>query len=263
MQIEVPARRYLTHAKADEASVEANFRYEEKVLHIETDQTALILVDCWDHHYIESHLRRAKEIVGTRLAPFAGFCRNAGILVVHAPGLGVADRYTDWMENPEDWDRDPAPPDWPPEEFRQRTGPYAELDRGFTSTPLLREWMDYGRNCMGIMPELGPVPGDVAIADGVQLHALLSNRRLLHLLYAGFATNWCVPNKDYGMRAMAARGYNIVLLRDATTAVETHETYEDELMKRVAIQTAEMMTGFSSTCDALKRAYEGATKAPA
>lgn len=261
MQMELPVRRYLTYSSAAARSIEANFRYEEKKLEIDLAETALVLVDCWDHHYVETHLQRAKAIVATCLAPFTAFCREAGILVVHAPGLGVAGRYTEWMENPEDWDRNPEAPAWPPEDFRKKTGRYAGL--AWKYTPLLEEWTDYARNRMMIMRELGPVLGDVAVADGRQLHSLLSKRHILHLLYAGFATNWCVPNKDYGMRAMAARGYDIVLLRDATTAVETHATFDTELMKEVAITTMEMMTGFSSTTAAVRTAHASAALAKA
>jgi len=32
---------------------------------------------------------------------------------------------------------------------------------------------------------------------------------LLHLFYAGFAANICIPFKDYGIRALRARGYNV------------------------------------------------------
>ncbi|MDP6184338.1 MAG: isochorismatase family protein [Gammaproteobacteria bacterium] len=261
-QLSVSARRYLTYAPTGEESIEANFRYQELDLEIESAETVLILVDCWDHHYIDTHLSRAKEIVSTRLGPFTDFCRRAGILVVHAPGLGVIGRYRDWMANPEDWDQDAPEPDWPPDDFRNRTGPYSELTL-WKSTPPMDAWSDYSSNRMGIMRELGPEPGDVAVADGDQLHALLRDRRIMHLLYAGFATNWCVTDKNYGMRAMSTRGYNVVLLRDATTAIETHESYQDELMKENAILTAEMMTGFSSTCAGILESNAKRTEAPA
>ena len=261
-QLHVSARRYLTFAPAGEESIEANFRYQEQALDLDTAETALMLVDCWDHHYIDTHLSRAKEIVSSRLASFTDFCRNAGVLVVHAPGLGVVKRYVDWMENPGDWDRDAPEPDWPPDDFRDRSGRYSNFQL-FGPTPELDAWSDYSGNRMGIMPELGPEPGDVAVADGDQLHSLLRKKRILHLLYAGFATNWCVTNKNYGMRAMSTRGYNVLLLRDATTAVEAHDTFGDETMKKIAIRTAEMMTGFSTTCAGILEANTERTEAPA
>ena len=264
MQLRVSARRYLTYAPLGEESIEANFQYQEMDLDLDAAETALILVDCWDHHYIDTHLSRAKEIVSKTLAPFTDFCRDVGILVVHAPGLGVIKRYEDWMENPNEWDRHAAEPDWPPDDFRNRAGQYSKMTL-WKSTPAMDAWMDYASNRMGIMPELGPEPGDVAVADGDQLHSLLRDKRILHVLYAGFATNWCVTNKNYGLQAMSTRGYNVVLLRDATTAVETHDSFQDEMMKKTAIRTAEMMTGFSATCanisDSNRKRAEAATAA--
>ncbi len=257
MKFDLPVRRYLTYPPEGLPSEEWNNRYEEKTLAVDTDQTALVLVDCWDELRInKTFLRRAADVVRAYIAPFAEFCREAGILVIHAPSLSVASRYMEWMENPEDWDRNPPQPEWPPEEFRKKQGQYAEL--AWSLTPVLEDWYDHMRNRLMIMREIEPVPGDVLIASGDQLHALLSKRRILHLLYAGFATNMCVPNKDYGTRAMISRGYHAVLLRDATTAVESHETYKDELLKETAILNAETGAGFSSTCDAVRKACQAA-----
>jgi nicotinamidase-related amidase len=248
-------RRYLTYPPAGVPSEEANNRYEEKNLVVDSNQMALILVDCWDENDInQTFLRRAADIVRAVIVPFAEFCRRAGILVIHAPSLSVAGRYVEWMENPEDWDRNPPQPVWPPEDFRNRTGEHAEL--AWSLTPVLEDWYDYMENRMMIMSEIEPVQGDLVVATGDQLHALLSRKRILHLLYAGFATNMCVPNKDYGMRAMISQGYHAVLLRDTTTAVESHETYKTELLKTTAITNTETGRGFSATCDTVREAFE-------
>ena len=57
-------------------------------------------------------------------------------------------------------------------------------------------------------------------------HRLLKARRLVHLVFVGFAVNICVQFRDYGMRAMRDRGYRPILLCDATSAIETCETYD-------------------------------------
>ena len=67
-----------------------------------------------------------------------------------------------------------------------------------------------------------------------------------HLLYAGFATNWCILNRDYGMRAMAQRGYNMILLRDATMGVEFPDTLAAETATEMAIREVEQQLGFFS-----------------
>jgi hypothetical protein len=50
----------------------------------------------------------------------------------------------------------------------------------------------------------------------------------------------CIPLKDYGVRAFHARGYNVVLLRDCTTAIEGHDTIADMAGTRQAIRELEM-----------------------
>ena len=111
MKFDLPVRRYLTYPPAGLPGEEWNYRHEEKTLAADTDQTALVLVDCWDALYInETFVRRAADIVRSTIVPFAEFCRDAGILVIHAPSLSVAGRYMEWMENPEDWDRNPLKP---------------------------------------------------------------------------------------------------------------------------------------------------------
>ena len=43
------------------------------------------------------------------------------------------------------------------------------------------------------------------------------------------------------MRAFRKRGYNLILLRDCTTAIETHDTVDDLLITHLAIRDFEMM----------------------
>ncbi len=261
MRFSMPIRRYVTHAAQGTPNLEANFGYVCKNVTIDTDDTALVLVDCWDHHYIESWLARAKEVMTSRIAPLAVACRDAGILTIHAPGKNAAKRYVDWMDNPEDWNRSQVD-DWPPSEFVAREAPYADLHWASepSMSPELKDWMEYSRDRMMIYHDVAPVVGDVVVATGDQLHSLLRKKGVLHLIYAGFATNWCVLNKDYGFRAMTWRGYNGVILRDGTTAVETHETHTTEQLRDFAVLSMEMTMGYSSTVDELIAALKSVTE---
>jgi hypothetical protein len=49
-----------------------------------------------------------------------------------------------------------------------------------------------------------------------------------------------VPNRDYGLRAMRARGYYLVLLRDCTTGIETADTLPDMAVTKAAIHDYEL-----------------------
>jgi len=57
----------------------------------------------------------------------------------------------------------------------------------------------------------------------------------------------CVPGGDYGTRACNRRGYNIILLRDGTTAIEAAHTLDGMWLTEAAILDTEMVIGFSTT----------------
>ena len=61
----------------------------------------------------------------------------------------------------------------------------------------------------------------------------------------------CVPFRDYGTRAMAARGYDIVLVRDCTTAIEVTDTVEDLMLSRAAVIDTELNVGYTVTSSEL------------
>ena len=50
---------------------------------------------------------------------------------------------------------------------------------------------------------------------------MLREQGVVNLIYVGFATNLCLFAKPGGPTEMWERGYNIVVLRDCTTTVET------------------------------------------
>ena len=79
-------------------------------------------------------------------------------------------------------------------------------------------------------------------------------RRIKHLFYAGFATNICVQFRDYGMQAMRKRGYNLILLRDATTGIESAETAGGLWATKAAIFYTEMKLGVTALAADLRKA---------
>ena len=186
-----------------------------KTLNIPVSQAALILIDVWSDHYINSWLHRASEITQSKIVPILSAARNIGLTIIHAPSPRVVEtRHPDVMSPP------PAsgpndPNEWPPREF--------------------------------IAKASAPHPDEPIIANGDQLHKLLAKRRILHLFYAGFATNWCVIGRDYGMIALHNKGYNNILIRDATTGVEFHDTVNDLTATEIAIREIETKYAWSTT----------------
>ena len=72
------------------------------------------------------------------------------------------------------------------------------------------------------------------------MHRLLREKERFHLLYAGFVSNGCVQERDYGVKFMGYLGYNIILLRDCTTAFEMSHTVGTLEQTRASIDNMEL-----------------------
>jgi len=249
--LELPVRYYRLFRDGDPIGChEKDFHYVEQTLAIPLRQAALVLVDCWNVHYCRSWVARAEELIHTRLAPVVRSARRAGLVVIHAPTEQVAEKYprSAWLF--EDADRERTPrfatpdPEWPPAEFVDRTGQYAAFRRDYHPTG----WKEHFPQ-LAIAEPLAPTAEDYVVRSGSHLHKVLKRLKVLHLFYAGFATNICLRRRDYGMRAMGERGYNLILLRDCTTAVEAHDTVAELLATRVFVQDIETKLAYSATSD--------------
>ncbi len=250
--LDLSCRYYRVYTDEDVPCREENFSFVEQRLALPAAQTALVLVDVWATHYIDSWLARAADITREKIVPLMAAARQAGVLVVHAPSPFVVQRH-----HPESMPSSPSTPstdDWPPAGFRgiYRSGEHAPFGR--QPEPRLSAAQKRYETELKIAEIAAPQSGDSIIADGVQLHALLKARGILHLVYAGFATNWCVIGRDYGIIEMNGRGYNIILARDATTGVEFHDSVEAETATQITIREIETKYGWTTTTDDFLRA---------
>ena len=222
-------------------------------------ELALILVDVWNDHHIATHLQRGRDITLRHIKPIIEAFRQVGATVIHAPSPDCARQYPQWVRyagDDEVRDRSPSPKDdWPPPDFRNKTGDYERLAR--PSEPSDQAIDDIVKN-RRIIAEVSPQNGDEVIVNGGQLHRLLRHKKILYLFFAGFAANICVPFRDYGMRAMKDRGYEIVLIRDCTTAIETADTIEDLDLSRNAVRDAELNIGYTVSSSELIAACQKA-----
>jgi len=228
---------------------EENFHTKTLEWEIDPAQAAIVMVDVWDIHPYESHLERGAQITQERIAPVVEFCRKAGITVVHAPSPGQAVKYPQWVRYAGDREIGVASgasgDGWPPPEFRSKAGEYAQFAK--PKVERRERWMKEDLPTREIMPCVEPQPDDFVIANGDQLHRLLTHKKLLHLFYCGFAANMCVLHRGYGICAMQKRGYNIILLRDCTTAIESAETLPEMMHTKASVGIVEMVFGVTTT----------------
>lgn len=245
--IQIPVRHYRHYVDLDKPNDEAHLAFDEKTFDLPVAETALVLVDCWNNHHNDGWKNRAVQVMKDKIVPVLAAARQKGLTICHCPSTEVACRYPLWTRYADDTDlelRPPAEKDgplaWPPEEFRKTEGKYAS----FAASPATRTvevWT-------GIHESVAPRESETefVVGTGAQLHRLCAHRKILHLVYVGFATNMCIMFRDYGVRAMGAKGYNIILLRDCTTGFESHDTVKDLLQTNMSIREIEVQVGWSA-----------------
>lgn len=261
--LELSLRYYwMIETPLDVLGDERNFREFFKQCQVPAEQSAVVVIDAWDFHYMHSHWLRTKEVADTRISPVLAAARDTGITVIHAPGEPVARKYQQWM--PDAYDAhvngggEDEPGAWPPRAFRRREGDYAAYLRH--DTPAMKVARERARRTRGIIASVAPQQGDFVVATGDQMHRLCRDRRILHLFYCGFSAAGCVLYRDVGIHPFSKRGYHTVLLRDCTVAVEHHDTVADETLKRIAIRVLEMSEWaptMTTTSDAFIQACRG------
>ncbi|MEO6005111.1 MAG: hypothetical protein ABIZ04_08225 [Opitutus sp.] len=80
-----------------------------------------------------------------------------------------------------------------------------------------------------------PLADEGVAENDVQLAALCHERGINHLIYVGFAINWCLLMSPGGMVDMRRRGFLCSTIAEAVTAVENRETARDEREKQQAL----------------------------
>ena len=124
--LDLTVRYFQDSTPAGVACREEHFRQREFSMPLPVAQTALVLVDIWNTHFIESWRDRAEHVTLTAIVPVLAAARQAGLTIVHAPSVRVAEQYPQVQCYRSAAETAPAPPpEWPPPAFRSRTGPYA------------------------------------------------------------------------------------------------------------------------------------------
>jgi nicotinamidase-related amidase len=212
-------------------------------------QVAVVLLDVWDRHYLQDTHARAEQIIQQNLLPLVQACRDAGVRLVHAPSPEQAEGHPNWLQL-DGWDKQTWPDEaaWPPADFRRRQGEYAAYALPQEPRDAEREGI---RAKKGLHPEIQPLGPEPVIATGEELHLWCKREGVMTLIYAGFNTNACILHRDYGTLDMSRRGYDIVLVRDCTTGMESSETHAELWQTRGAVKILEMFGKYSVTSDEL------------
>lgn len=217
------------------------------------DHTALVVMHAWDAGTQEAfpgwyravpYLPRAARICREVFPPLLQAARAARFPVFHVVGGG------DYYKNLPGYRRTaelagpgpPAPQKVAEDPLRAKLAQFrsekvfpgthnsADIQRGFAQ--------------LDFPAEARPLDTEGIAQNGHQLLALCKEQGINHLIYAGFAINWCLLLSPGGMAQMQQYGLMCSALRQAATAVENGASARFELCKELALWRVSLAFGF-------------------
>jgi len=249
--LHVKPRYYRWHVDPGQEWIEKNTSYAHLDWEIPMSQAAVVLVDVWDRHYIVDTEARGEEVVQQKIVPFVAACRKAGLQLIHAPspGRNLAKSHPNYVDLVKDEELNIGhDSEWPPKAFRGKSGDYQKYAK--PKEPRDKERVERVSGLV-MHPDVLPVGDEPVVAFGEDLHRYCKQNGILFLFYLGFNTNACILHRDYGTLEMSKRGYEIIMIRDCTTGMESFETHDELWQTRGAITILEMFGKFSITSDEL------------
>lgn len=222
-------------------------------LELDLRRTAVVVMHAWDcgtpeefpgwYRCVE-YIPRANAICRDVFPRLLGGVRSAGIPLFHVVGGGQYYRKlpgyqrAQRLAGPAPHPRETIPADPTLQRLRQFRAEHvfvgkhnqADVARGFAR-------LDFAA-------EARPVGEEGVAENGDQLFGLCKEAGVNHLIYAGFAINWCLLLSPGGMHEMSGRGFLCSAFRDATTAVENKESARRQRAKELGLWRVALAFGF-------------------
>ena len=217
------------------------------------DHTALVVMHAWDVGTFDQYpgwwraveaMQRMKDVCRDIFPPLLDTVRSSPMPVLHvASGQAYAERYPSYGRTLELAGPDPAPPE------QIESDPALDRLRAFRAEhvsigPRNRPDVTRGFENVDFAPEAKPLDHEGIAKDDHQLFALCKDMGVNHLVYIGFAINWCLLMSPGGMLDMRRRGFMCSAIRQAVSAVENKETARHELCKEIALWRVALAFGF-------------------
>ena len=168
------------------------------------------------------YLREAPGVLDTVFPPLLNAVRASGLPVFHVTG-----------NTPDASPEVPTDSTWNAlHKFRR--------DEIFPGAPNIDD-VAAGRASRSIAPEAAALPGEPSAETAAELHALCQEQGINHLIYIGFAINWCLLMSPAGMVDMKRYGYLCSTVAEAVVSVENevsapHRIEYHQALWRVAVE---------------------------
>ena len=216
------------------------------------DHTALVVMHAWDvgtreefpgWHRVVDYFARAEQILQGPLTELLTVARASPLKIYHVtagdfycrdlPGYQRTVGFVPKPPQPEIVEEDPVYKqlnDFRVSDVYLGTHNLADIEAGFQR--------------LSFPPEARPLPEEDIASNTSQLLALCRRDGINHLVYTGFALNWCLLQAEGGMLDMARHGLLCSTIPEVVTAVENKETARGELAKELALWRVATGYGF-------------------
>ncbi|MDW8320265.1 MAG: hypothetical protein RMM08_02785 [Armatimonadota bacterium] len=222
-------------------------------IEIDLARTAVVVMHAWHPRAREEfpgwyraveYLPRSAQICREVFPRLLSGVREAGIKVFHVVGGGNYYQHLPGYQRTRDLagESPPRPERMEPDHYLRQLWQFRE-ERVFVGS---HNQADVRRafEQLGFADEARPLDEEEIAEDSHQLFALCKYYGTNHLIYAGFAINWCLLLSPGGMAEMSQRGIMCSVFRQAVTAVENRETARQELCKQIALWRVALAFGF-------------------
>ena len=109
-------------------------------------------------------------------------------------------------------------------------------------------------------PGLEPQGDDLVCCESWELHRLMKARGIVHLIYTGWALNWCLWFSPCGMTDMNRLRYRISVVRGGCVAIENAQSAEREGNLEYGYWHTAAMFGYVLELEELKASLGGIKK---
>lgn len=262
-------RHYPADFSAGPAAARGFIGWEVETRPLDLDKTALLLMHLpdagltpdsqWGPHCPRPDLLgtvewvpRTVDMIRNRLPRLVEAARAAGLQVVH-----VHTR-KEYQTGP-CWERSVAEAGDPPGDDTDRIDDEGLLATHRRDVFQLAPRPDGSPEHTWGMPEvLMPQRDDLVAGETWRLHRLMKRRGINHLIYCGWALNWCLWFSSGGMCDMSRHGYLCSAVPGGCVAIENREAAEAEANLEYALWKTAVMFGYVFDLDELTEALRAA-----